>query len=104
MFQELGPLRPGWVLRQLFVLALRQNVPNVGRIWHRFAHHICDDLSPHAQKYLPNGRVREVPHPIEQDYGLFVIDGLLCDHNKSLTDFLFYFNFLLSFFYAVWLN
>lgn len=40
MFIEVAPIRPRWVLRQLFVLALRQNVPNIDRLWKRFAQHM----------------------------------------------------------------
>lgn len=87
MFLEVAPIRPGWVLRQLFVLALRQNVPNVNRLWHRFAHHICDDLLLRIQQRFPALQQEILHHPIEQDYGLYFIDSLLREQHHTLQDY-----------------
>ena len=81
---EAGDMATGHQLRSLFVTILRENAPTdpLG-LWLHFREKICDDLH-HA---LHNRNILHDPTQEQVfDYGLYLIDRLLQNANKSLRD------------------
>lgn len=78
-------MKIGGQLRSLFGFILVQCVPSKpGFLWDRFKESICDDLCHRL------GVEFGIDHPFESqiyDYGLFLLDGILKEVNKTLGDF-----------------
>ena len=83
-FTEASIFAGGPQLRSLFASALVYGpVADPPALWERFAPNICDDLPRLlAQR-------DDVPDQdnIHLDYGLFLLQRILADHGKSLTDY-----------------
>lgn len=82
-FEEAVHFQTGHSLRRLFVMVLLfTDVQNSHELWARFKEHICDDLNHALQMRFG------IPDPTEaqhDDYGLFLLDVILWDSNKSLA-------------------
>ena len=82
--EEAGEMATSWQLCNLFVTILCENAPSDPlALWIQFCVKICDDLH-HA---LHNNNI--YCDPTEEhvfDYGLYLVDHLLCTTNKSLAD------------------
>jgi hypothetical protein len=86
---EAGEMQTGSSLQSLFAVILTSCHPSTRApdvLWHQFKHKICDDLRRHLER---------VPHYLnwaftdEQiyDYGLHLIEKILLESGKHLTDF-----------------
>ena len=84
-FTEAVTFSSGTSLRTLFATALLHgSVLEPVQLWNRFRNHICDDLL-HRMQLLDI-----VPTAMEQpefDYGLYLIQDILADFDKTLADF-----------------
>ena len=82
--QEAGDMASGRQLRNLFVIILRDCGPSDPlTLWMAFRDKICDDL----RYALHNGNIRQDPTQDQVfDYGLYLIDRILQNSNKSLRD------------------
>ena len=82
--EEAGLMATGHQLRILFVTILTDNIPtNPRHLWNSHKDKLCDNLL----RTLRNRQIRE--YPLQEDawdYGLFLIDRLLSQFNKSLKD------------------
>ncbi len=82
--EEAGEMATGRQLRSLFATILRECTPSdPAALWVQFRDKICDDL----QHALHQGNIyQNPPEDIIYDYGLYLIDNLLRQANKSLAD------------------
>ena len=74
----------GHQLRVLFITILYEcSLSNPRHLWDTHNHRLCDDL----RYRLQHRHIREDPSNEDVwDYGLFLIDQLLSNFNKSLRD------------------
>jgi hypothetical protein len=84
--EEAGLMATGHQLRVLFVTILIDCSPTYPRqLWDTHKHRLCDDL----RRTLQRRHIREDPSDEDiSDYGLFLIDRLLSQFNKSLKDWM----------------
>ena len=83
-FDEAKHVSTGRQLRAMFVLDLQYNdISSPSALWEQFKRHIYDDLLYRIQQ-IPSAP--QFPH-CQYDYGLFLIDELLSQEGKRLTDF-----------------
>jgi len=82
--EEAGHMATGHQLRVLFITILYECSPSNPRLlWDTHKHRLCDDL----RYRLQHRHIREDPSDEDVwDYGLFLIDRLLSNFNKSLRD------------------
>jgi len=82
--EEAGQMATGHQLRALFVAILIDGNPALPKhLWDTHKHRLCDDL----RRTLQRRNIREDPSDEDiWDYGLFLIDRLLSQFNKSLKD------------------
>ena len=82
--EEAGLMATGHQLRILFINILIDGIPaNPRHLWDMHKHRLCDDLF----RTLQRRQIRE--YPVQEDvwdYGLFLIDRLLSQFNKSLRN------------------
>jgi hypothetical protein len=72
-------------LRALFVTALVYGpVADPAALWERFAASICDDL---ARLLARRDDLPASGPDLHLDYGLFLLDGILTDHGRTLADY-----------------
>ena len=84
-FEDASVWQSGNSLRRLFVIALlEEDVTDPLLLWQQFADKICDDLPRRVAAMV--GVPAELERP-DLDYGLYLIDGLLVERNRSLRDF-----------------
>jgi hypothetical protein len=82
-FREAVVFQTGWALRSFFVSALLNGpVTDPLAIWDTFKTDLCDDLpGPAAALSVSTDQDAYI------DYGLYLIEGLLAETGKRLTDF-----------------
>lgn len=82
---EAALMATGNQLRSLFVCILRDCHPaSPELLWEQFKVSLCDDIHHHLQRHF------NIPEPTEEqvfDYGLFRLDLLLQQSNRSLKEF-----------------
>ncbi|XP_057482346.1 uncharacterized protein LOC130769157 isoform X2 [Actinidia eriantha] len=83
--QEASIMNTGYQLRRLFSVILTQCCPLQPHVlWKQFSVHICDDLAHKIRTLFA------IANPIEaqiEDYGLYLLNQLLQESGKCLTDF-----------------
>ena len=84
---EAGEMQTGSSLQSLFAVVLLSCHPTSPEVlWHQFKHKICDDFRRHLER---------VPHYLDHvfrdeqvyDYGLHLMEKILLESGKHLTDF-----------------
>ena len=84
---EAGEMQTGTSLQSLFAIILLSCHPTSPEIlWHQFKHKICDDLRRHLGR-VPRYLNRVFTNEQVYDYGLHLIDKILLESGKRLTDF-----------------
>ena len=84
---EAGEMQTGSSLRSLFAVILTScNPSSPDVLWHQFKHKICDDLKRHLER-VPRYLNRVFTDEQIYDYGLHLIDKILLESGKHLTDF-----------------
>ncbi|KAF7138016.1 hypothetical protein RHSIM_Rhsim07G0256200 [Rhododendron simsii] len=83
--QEAAIIKTGNQLRRLFSIILTQCSPiQPYELWKQFAVHICDDIAHKIRTCFP------IPSPSDaqiEDYGLYLLDQMLQESSKTLSDF-----------------
>lgn len=83
--QEASVMQTGYQLRRLFSTILSHCSPlNPYDLWKQFCLHICDDL---AHKIRTQFGIPDPSISVVEDYGLYLLNQLLQETGKSLTDF-----------------
>ena len=83
--REAAIMKTGRQLRRLFCIILTECAPlHPLELWEQFSMHICDDLGHNIRTNF--GILNPTDNQIK-DYGLYLIDQLLNESGKSLTDF-----------------
>ena len=82
--QEAGQMQTGYALWMLFATILFHcNPTSPGVLWVKYRHHICDDLLVKLNGIFPN---RNFSLDEVYDYGLHLINHILSNWGKSLTE------------------
>ena len=82
---EASIIKTGYQLRRLFAIILTECTPTYPVVlWNRFSMDICDDL-PH--KIRTSFGISSSTEDQIKDYGLYMLNLLLQESGKSLTDF-----------------
>ena len=83
---EAATMKTGYQLRRLFAIILTECTPTFPvALWNRFSMDICDNL-PHKIRTL--FRILSPTEDQIKDYGLYMLNQLLQESDKSLADFL----------------
>jgi hypothetical protein len=84
---EAGQMQTGTSLRSLFAIILLSCHPTSPDVlWHQFKHKICDDLRRFLER-TPRYLNRVFTDEQIYDYGLHLLDKILLESGKRLTDF-----------------
>lgn len=83
--EEAAHMATGQQLRSLFVIILKDCLPTDPRaLWLEFRDSICDDLRRRMERH-PHNMVNPSQDEV-YDFGLYLIDRLLCQSGKALKD------------------
>ena len=84
---EAGEIQTGSSLRSLFAIILLSCHPtSPDALWHQFKHKICDDLRRNLER-VPRYFSQDFTDDQIYDYGLHLLDKILLESGKRLSDF-----------------